>query len=73
MPHGSVLGPLLFLVYINNLEKNIKSNVKFFADDTVLYSAVKNPAKTASELNHDHGVIQQWPYQWKMVFNPDPI
>ena len=34
---GSVLGPLLFLVYINDLERNIKSNIKFFADDTMLF------------------------------------
>ena len=34
---GSVLGPLLFLIYINDLESNMKSNVKFFADDTLLF------------------------------------
>ena len=37
VPRGSVLGPLLFLIYINDLEGNIKSNIKFFADDTMLF------------------------------------
>ena len=40
---GSVLGPLLFLIYINDLERNIKSNTKCFADDTSLFSTVKSP------------------------------
>ena len=57
MPQGSVFGPLLFLVYINEPEKNIKSNVKLFACDTMLYSVVKDPAQTASELNCDLSVI----------------
>ena len=71
-PQGSVLGPLLFLVYINDLERNIKCNVKFFADDTMLYSIVKNPALSANDLNHDLEVIHRWANQWKLEFNPDP-
>ena len=72
VPQGSVLGPLLFLIYINDLEKNIKSNVKFFADDTMLYSIVKDPSVSADELNHDLETISVWAHQWKMEFNPDP-
>ena len=67
VPQGSVLGPLLFLIYINDLERNIKSNVNFFADDTMLFS-INDPILSASELNLDLNVINQW----KMEFNPDP-
>ena len=63
---------LYFLVYINDLERNIKSNVKFFADDTMLFSIVKNPEISANDLNHDLDVIHQWAHQWKLEFNPDP-
>ena len=72
VPQGSVLGPLLFLVYINDLEEGIKSNVKFFADDTSLFSIVQDPVVSARELQHDLNLINKWAHQWKMSFNPDP-
>ena len=72
VPQGSVLGPLLFPIYINDLERNIKSNIKFFADVTMLFSIVKDPTISASDLNHDLNIIFQWAHQWKMEFNPDP-
>ena len=71
VPQGSVLGPILFLIYINDLEKNIKSNVKFFADDAMLFSVENYPAISGNELNPDLKVISQWAYQWKLNFNPD--
>ena len=61
--------PLLFLIHIKYLERNIKYNVIFFADDTMLYSIVNYPVISANDLNHDLKVINQWAYQWKMEFN----
>ena len=72
VPQGSVLGPLLFLIYINDLERNIKSNIKFFADETMLFSIVKDPVISGDDLNHDLDIIHQWAHQWKIEFNPDP-
>ena len=59
VPQGSVLGPLLFLVYINDLENGIKSSIKFFADDTSLFSIVRDPKMSADDLNHDLKLINQ--------------
>ena len=72
VPQGSVLGPLLFLIYINDLENGIKSSINFFADDTSLFSVVTDPILSAAELNHDLLQIENWAFQWKMSFNPDP-
>ena len=72
VPQGSVLGPLLFLIYINDLEEGIKSSIKFFADDTSLFSIVTDPETSAVDLDHDLQLIEKWAYQWKMCFNPDP-
>ena len=67
-----MLGSLLFLVCINDLEYGIKSSIKFFADDTSLFSIVKDYITSADELNHDLQLIHRWALQWKMSFNPDP-
>ena len=72
VPQGSVLGPLLFLIYINDLVDGLSSNAKSFADDTSLFSIVYNANTTAKELNNDLVKISRWAYQWKMSFNPDP-
>ena len=72
VPQSSVLGPLLFLICINDLERNIRSNIKFFADNIMLFSIVKDPVISANDLNHDLDMINQWAHQWKMEFNPDP-
>ena len=72
VPQGPILGPLLFLVYINDLTDNLKCNVKLFADDTSLFTIVHNPDQPASDLNHDLDIIKSWAHNWRMTFNPDP-
>ena len=72
VPQGSILGPLFFLVYINDLTDNLKCNVKLFADDTSLFTIVHNPDQAASDMNHDLDIIKSWAYNWRMLFNPDP-
>ena len=65
---GSILGPLLFLIYINDL----KSNAKLFADDTSLFTVVNDKNDCANILNNDLIAISTWAFNWKMLFNPDP-
>ena len=69
VPQGSVLGPILFLIYINDLENGVKSQIIFFADDKSLFSTVHD--LTADDLNHDLNIISEWAFNWKMSFNPD--
>ena len=52
-PQGSILGSLLFLVYINDIPNRLKSNAKLFADDTSLFTIVTDKNKSADVLNND--------------------
>ena len=70
VPQGSILGHLLFLIYINDLPNGLNSNVKFFADDTSLFSVVYNITDSANLLNSNLSKINEWVLQWKMSFNP---
>ena len=72
VPQGSILGPLLFLIYINDLSDDLSTTAKLFADDTSLFSIVQNVNTSASHLNNDLSKISNWAFQWKMSFNPDP-
>ena len=51
--------------------KEISSNIKYFADDTMLFSIVKDSVISANDLKHGLDIIYQWAYRWKMEFNPD--
>ena len=72
VPQESILGPLLFLIYIKNLPDSLSSNCKLFADDTSLFSIVHEITISSSELNSDLTKVSEWVFKWKMSFNPDP-
>ena len=69
---GSILDPLLFLIYINDLPNGLKSDARLFADDTSLFTLVKDKNESTSIRNNDLLLISKWAYNWKMLFNPDP-
>ena len=71
VPQGSIVDPLIFLIYTNDLSDNIESTVKLFADDTSLFSVVCNNNTSAEVLNRDLQKISEWAHKWKMSFNPD--
>ena len=68
---GSILGPLLILVYINDLSKNLSSTAKLFPDDTTIFSVIHDITLLSFQLNDDLIKISSWAYQWKMSFNPE--
>ena len=68
VPQGTVLGPLLFLVHINYLPTRVKSQVRLFADDCLMYRTIKT-ARDHITLQEDLSALQIWAQDWGMRFN----
>lgn len=69
VPQGSVLGPLLFLLYVNDISVGISSRIRLFADDCVVYKKIKDE-QDAALLQRDLESINTWCSTWQMKLNP---
>ena len=69
VPQGTVLRPLLFLMYINDLPDGLNSTVRLFADDALLYGTICCDEDTA-DLQNDLYRLEDWQQKWQMEFNP---
>ena len=69
VPQGTVLAPLLFLLYINDLPDNVQSSVRLFADDALLYCIAASDSD-CDLLQSDLHRLESWQYHWQMEFNP---
>ena len=68
VPQGTVLGPLLFLLYINDISNDIRSEIRLFADDCILYRPIKNH-NDCHILQDDIAKLHHWSLVWQMSFN----
>ena len=71
VPQGSMLSPLSFLIYINDLPDNLEFNCKIFADDSSLFARFLIDMSLRATLNKDLELIKNWGFQWKKQFNRD--
>ena len=70
VPQGSVLGPLLFLIYINDITENLQSDCFLYAEDTSIFDIVESPTMSSMKLNNDPISIMDCASQWLVTINP---
>ena len=70
IPQGNVLGPILFVLYINDLLENIVSNVYMFVDDTKVFKTITSPDDQHT-LHNDLDYLTSWSSKWLLRFHPE--
>ena len=70
VPQGSVLGPLLFLIYVNDIADSLLSLTRLFADDSALFYSASSLTDLQGIINHELHILSAWPKQWLIKFNP---
>ena len=71
VPQGSTLGPLFYIVYANDIPKDLQSQVTLYADDTVIYASSKKENNLRKQLQRDMNKLSQWCYNNKLTINTD--
>ena len=71
IPQGTVLGPILFLVYINDMPRSIPSECSIFADDTSMFNTGRNSQLICSRISEDLSRATDWATVWEMQFNAE--
>ena len=70
VPQGTVIGPILFLVYINDIKSGVTSDMRLFADDSIIYRTI-NTDEDHRILTEDLHKLQTWATKWQMIFKPE--
>ena len=70
VPQGSVLGPLLFLIFVNDISDSLLSLTRLFADDSSLFCSAASIPDIEGIINHDLRILVAWANQWLIKFNP---
>ena len=68
VPQGSVLGPVLFIIYINDIVQDLESGISLFADDAKVYRKISSP-EDAETLQRDMDRLTEWSQKWLLSFN----